>query len=506
MTGARTAVRHRGSVAADVNRYDFTPVDGSVVHLTAEYWPFARTGGLAEAVRGLAEYQRQLGQSTFVVMPLYRAVREATDALERIVDEFTVTVGDRVEPASIYRYTGGGGPTVLFVDNPRYFDREGLYGEFGADYPDNPRRFAFFCRAALEALPGLTPDLRLVHAHDWHTALSLPYLRYLHAGDPFYEAIGTVLSVHNAAYQGYFPAATMLEIGLPWSLYDWRHFEWHGQVNILKGGLSFADMAITVSPTHAIELRTPDGGFGLHDHFIALSDRFVGILNGIDYTLWDPTTDPYVTAPFSVADLAPKRRNKAALQRTYHLPRRSRTPVVVMSARLVEQKGIDLILEPGLLTQFDAQYIVLGRGEPRYETALADLARLAPDRVAVPLDFDERLEHRLLAGADALLMPSQFEPCGLTQMRAQRYGVVPVARRVGGLMDTIADGVTGFLFDEYRPAGLGRALRRTVEAYHRPSYWSNLLMRGMQQDFSWGPSAARYQEVYHRATAGRLVR
>jgi starch synthase len=478
-----------------------------VVHLTAEYWPFARTGGLAEAVRGLAEHQKRLGQSTAVVMPLYAAVRAVTDAMVPATDEFTVTVGHGAETARVWRYTANGkGPPVFFVEHKEYFGRDGLYGEAGADYPDNPRRFAFFCRAALQALPRLLPDVRIVHAHDWHTALAIPYLRNLHDGEPFYDALGTVLSVHNAAYQGYFPADMMLAIGLPSSLFDWRYFEWYGQVNILKGGLAFADMAITVSPTHAVELRTPGGGFGLHEHFIALGDRFIGILNGIDYTLWDPTSDPYLTAGFSITDLAPKRRNKASLQRAYSLPQRTRTPLFVMSARMVEQKGFDLILEPGLLAQFDAQFIFLGRGEPRYEAALTDLARLAPDRVAVPLNFTERLEHRLLAGADGLLMPSQFEPCGLTQMRAQRYGAVPVVRRVGGLMDTVVDGTTGFLFDEYKPAGLVRALRRTIQAYHNRSNWPSLVTEGMRQDFSWGPSAARYQAAYHRAAAGRTRR
>lgn len=486
---------------------DLVAVDGSVVHFTAEYWPFARTGGLAEAVRGLARHQKLLGQSTTVVMPLYAAVRDVTDAMVPATDPFTVTIGHRDETARVWRYTGdGAGPAVYFIEHEDHFGRDGLYGELGADYPDNPRRFALFCRAALQALPRLVPDARVVHAHDWHTALSIPYLRHLHAGDRFYDALGTVLSVHNAAYQGYFGADTMLAIGLPWSLYDWRYFEWYDQVNILKGGLAFADMAITVSPTHAAELRTPDGGFGLHDHFIALGDRFVGILNGIDYTLWNPETDPYLTAGFSASDLTPRPRNKASLQRAYGLPRRSRTPLFVMSARMVEQKGFDLILEPGMLSQVDAQFIFLGRGEPRYEAALTDLARLAPDRVAVPLDFNERLEHRLLAGADALLMPSQFEPCGLTQMRSQRYGAVPVVRRVGGLTDTVVDGTTGFLFDEYRPAGLERALRRAIETYHRRSHWSAIVKEGMRQDFSWGPSAARYQEAYHRAAAGRIRR
>ena len=482
-----------------------TAVDGSVVHFSAEYWPFARTGGLAEAVRGLAQHQKRLGQSTTVVMPLYAAVRDVTDALVPATEPFAVSVGgDRDEIARVWRYAAGGaGPAVYFVEHEAYFGRDGLYGELGSDYPDNPQRFALFCRAALTALPQIVPDARVLHAHDWHTALSIPYLRHLHGGDPYYDGLGTVLSVHNAAYQGYFGLDTMRVIGLPWSLYDWRSFEWHGQGNILKGGLAFADMAITVSPTHATELRTPDGGFGLHDHFIAMGDRFIGILNGIDYALWNPEADPYLTAPFSASDLTPKRRNKASLQRAYGLPRRSRTPVFVMSARMVEQKGFDLILAPGMLTQFDAQFIFLGRGEPRYEAALTGLARIAPDRIAVPLDFNERLEHRLLAGADGLLMPSQFEPCGLTQMRSQRYGAVPVVRRVGGLTDTVVDGTTGFLFDEYRPAGLERALRRAIEAYHRRSHWAAVVTEGMRQDFSWGPSAARYQATYHRAVAGR---
>ncbi len=277
--------------------------------------------------------------------------------------------------------------------------------------------------------------------------------------------------------------------------------EWYGRMNVLKGGLSYADLATTVSPTHAAELRTPDGGFGLHDHFIGLGDRLVGILNGIDYAIWDPGKDRGVTAQYTVDHLAPKRGCKAALQRAYGLPRRSRTPLFVMSARLVEQKGFDLILEPGLLAQFDAQFIFLGRGDAHYERMLQDLAGSLPDKVVVPLEFTERLEHRLLAGADALLMPSQFEPCGLTQMRAQRYGVLPVARRVGGLGDTIIDGETGFLFDEYRPSGLARALRRAIALYHDRESWTAMMMKAMRQDFSWGPSAARYQEVYHRASA-----
>jgi starch synthase len=461
--------------------HDIPPLDGrAVLHLTAEYWPFARTGGLAEAVRGLAQHQAMAGQATTIVMPFYRSIRGVTDDVELIIDSFTVDVGGRAETGSVYRFTGDdAGPTVVFIDHPEYFERDGIYGEDGADYPDNLRRFAFFCRAATALLPRICPDAGVVHAHDWHAALSIPFLRYLHAGDPFYDRLGTVLSAHNAAYQGHFPPDAITDIGLPWSMYDWRYFEWYNRVNILKGGLAFTDLATTVSPTHAAELRTPDGGFGLHDHFTAMGDRFVGILNGIDYGLWNPETDPYLTAEFSRTDLTTRRRNKASLQRTYRLPQRSRVPVFVMSARLVEQKGLDLVLADGLLTRYEAQFIFLGRGDPRYERALVEVGRLAPDRVAVPLAFDERLEHRLLAGADLLLMPSQFEPCGLTQMRAQRYGAVPVARRVGGLTDTIVDGVTGFLFDAYQPEGLETAVRRSITAYHDATHWDALVREGM---------------------------
>jgi len=475
-----------------------------VVHLTAEYWPFARTGGLAEAVRGLAEHQAQSGRSTTIVMPLYRGVHDVTDALTAETKPVRITVGRREHEFQVFRYTGNDvTPRVYFIDHPASFDRDGVYGDGGGDYPDNLMRFAVFCRAAVEILPVVAPEAAILHSHDWHTALAIAYLRITMRGSPFHDRVATVLSAHNAAYQGHFPAASLPQIGLPWDAYDYRQFEWYGRVNILKGGLANTDMATTVSPTHAAELCTADGGFGLHQHFEHLGSRFVGILNGIDYSLWDPSRDPYITARYEAKDLAPKARCKSALQRTYGLPRRSRTPVFAMSARLVEQKGFDLLLQPGVLDDLDVQLIVIGRGDTSYEHALATLAAANPDRISVPLNFNERLEHRLLAGADLLLMPSQFEPCGLTQMRAQRYGTVPVVRRVGGLNDTVVNGETGFLFDAYDGNALARALRRAVAAYYDPATWTPIMRRGMAQDYSWAPSAHRYAEIYRRAIAAR---
>ncbi len=471
-----------------------------VVHLTAEYWPLARTGGLGEAVAGLATFQAATGLRTTVVMPLYRSVRDTAPALQRVGCPFTVTVGPRTELACLYRVRNGGArPRIVLIEHPDMFDRSGIYGDNGSDYSDNARRFAFFCLAALTALPEIAPTAQVLHAHDWHTALAPVYVRSLLAGHPFHSRLATVLSVHNAGFQGHFPPETMADLGLPESLYDWRAFEWYGRVNVLKGGLAFSDVAVTVSPTHARELRSPEGGFGLHDTFTALGDRLVGILNGIDLDVWNPETDPQISANYSVEDLSGKERCKAALQQAYGLAQRAQTPVFGMSARLVAQKGLDIVLGRGLLSRPDVQFVFLGAGERRYRDALASLAAAAPDRIGVEFNFADRLEHRLLAGADALLVPSLYEPCGLTQLRAHRYGTIPVARRVGGLVDSVEDGVTGFLFDEYTPAALGRAVQRAVERYADQAAWHRLKRNAMTQQFGWKRPAEEYLEVYRDA-------
>ncbi|MGH7702370.1 MAG: glycogen synthase [Gemmatimonadales bacterium] len=477
-----------------------------VVHLVAEYWPFARTGGLAEAVSSLASFQASSGLPTTVVMPLYRSVRGTARTLEPAGPAFTVQVGPRAESAQLYRLPAAAtGPAVFFIEHPGYFDRAGLYGEAGSDYPDNARRFAFFCRAALQVLPRVAPGPQVVHAHDWHTALAPVYLRTLLPGDPYYRRLAVVLSVHNAGFQGHFPFETLADVGLPDQLYDWRRMEWYGRVNFLKGGLVFADAATTVSPTHAHELRTQAGGFGLHDIFIGLRDRLVGITNGIDFEAWNPATDPQIDARYSAQDPSPKRRCKAALQRAFGLPVLSRTPLFGMTARLVAQKGLDIILGGNMLLTFPAQFIFLGAGEERYEMALQDVVATGPDRVALELNFTDRLEHHLMAGADLFLMPSLYEPCGLTQMRAQRYGAIPVARRVGGLADTIEDGVTGFLFDEYTPDSLESAVRRAIDQYEDQPAWQLLVHEAMTRDFGWARSAAKYLELYRRVVEARPV-
>jgi starch synthase len=475
-----------------------------VAHLTAEYWPFARTGGLGEAVTGLATTQAAAGHPTTVVMPLYQLVRETTPSLERTAHPLAITLGGHIEHAWLYRTPAvADGPQVFFIEHPDFFDRAGIYGDNGADYTDNARRFAFFCLAALTALPEIAPETRVLHAHDWHTALAPVYLRTTFRGQPFHDRLATVLSVHNAGFQGHFPSDTLAQLGLLPELYNDGVFQWYGRMNMLKGGLAFSDVAVTVSPTHARELRTPEGGFGLQETFTAMGDRLTGILNGINPVLWNPETDPEIPGNYSRGDLAGKRRCKAVLQQAYGLAPEAHTPLFGMSARMVSQKGLDLVLGADLLATTDAQFIFLGAGERRYHEALASLAATAPDRVAVEFMFTDHVEHRLLAGADALLMPSLYEPCGLTQLRAQHYGAIPVARRVGGLTDSIEDGVTGFLFDPYEPAALAQAIRRAVECYGDRTAWRKLVREAMSRQFGWDRSGEQYLALYRRALALR---
>ena len=475
-----------------------------MVHLTAECWPYARTGGLGEAVSALASHQAASATPVTVMLPLYRCVREVLPSLESLGPEFTVAVGSRIERARLRTFHPTRlAPRMVFIDLPAFFDRDGVYGERGGDYGDNAVRYAFFCRAALRVLPRVAPTAAVVHAHDWHAALAPVYLRTLLAKRPFYRGLTAVMSLHNAAFQGRCPADTLPMLGLPWSLFDWRLLEWYGQVNLLKGGLAFSDAAVAVSPTHSWELCTPAGGFGLHDHFTGLGGRLTGVTNGIDVNTWDPAADPHLPAGYTVSHLEGKRRCKADLQAALGLSVRSETPLIALCARLTEQKGLDLVLEGGLPLDQDAQFAFLGEGEARYASALHRLSAMHPGRIAAVTAFSDALEHRLLGGADVVMMPSLYEPCGLTQLRAQRYGALPVARRVGGLADTIEDGISGFLFQEYRPAALRRALERALEAFASPAAWLRLVRAAMRREVGWGPPAQAYGTIYERAAEQR---
>jgi len=475
----------------------------AIVHLTAEYQGYARTGGLAEAVAGLAASQVRAGERVYVFVPLYAVVREVAPKLEPLTPSHAITLGGRSEQVRFFRDAARTeGPQLIFVEVPGSFDRPGLYGDGSGDYPDNHVRFALFARAALHGIATLVPGPVLLHAHDWHAALAPVYMRTHPEDAPRFGDTPTVLSVHNAGYQGHFGAEAMADLALSPDLWHMDRMEWYGKLNLLKGGLAYCDAAVTVSPAHAEELRTDEGGFGLHHVFRTLGTRLVGICNGIELRHWDPTTDPHIAAAYSRDDLKGKAVCKDALQRAFGLPRRPRAPVIGMSSRLAGQKGFDIVLRSARLRDTDAQLIVIGEGEAHIRDAVARFAAECPERVACCFTFTDRLEHQLMAGADLVLMPSQYEPCGLTQMHAQRYGVPVIGRRVGGIGDTVADGKTGFLFDAFDPTALDGAIDRALALYADRAAWQAMMRRAMACDFGWDQAMVDYAEVYRTAERG----
>ena len=480
----------------------------TIVHFTSEYSPYARTGGLGEAVAGLANAQSSVGHTVAVFMPLYAAARMVARDLTPLGPAQRIVVGGLDEHVRFFVDRESRGPaTVIFVDAPAYFDRPHLYGEDEAEYPDNCRRFAVFTRAALHAARQLSPAPTVLHAHDWHAGLLPVYART----DPelvrALAAAACVLSVHNAGYQGRFAEGERAGLGLAPELCASGNLEAYGELNLLKAGVTCSDAIVTVSPTHALELLTDLGGFGLAATFRDAADRLYGICNGIDESVWDPATDAFLPANYSRTHLGGKAACKAALQHELGLPVSARTPLFAMSARMVEQKGVDLVLGSEHVRGSLAQFVFLGHGDRRYREALAALASERPGQVVVDFDFTDLREHQLMAGADFVLMPSLYEPCGLTQLRAQRYGAPVIARSVGGLRDTIVDGISGLFFDDYSSMALDRAIDRAGSVFDSDSAMSAMRRNAMSRHFGWRSVAERYAWVYdaavHRAAAMR---
>ncbi|HSB20785.1 MAG TPA: glycogen synthase GlgA [Anaeromyxobacteraceae bacterium] len=473
-----------------------------VLFVAAEVAPFSKTGGLGDVAGALPQALAARGHRVLVFTPRHGVVDPVAHRLEPL--PFSLQAGAEAGGLWVAR----GPAPVFFLEHERYFGhRQGIYSEPGHEYGDNAERFAFFCRAAL-ALPrlvGFRP--RILHLHDWHAALAAWLLRHEvpeGGAEPWVGEARSVLTIHNLAHQGVFPKEAVPALGLPWSVFRYDGMEFHDRLNFLKGGLTFADVLTTVSPTYAREILTPEQGEGLDPLLRHRAGELHGILNGIDAVAWDPARDPHLPAHFSPGHLAGKARCKAALQRELGLPVRPGVPLAVLVGRLADQKGIDIALAalPELLAQ-DVQVAVLGTGRPDYERALERLDRERPERFRVRTRFDEGLAHRMEAGADLFLMPSRFEPCGLNQMYSLRYGTVPVVRAVGGLADTVEDfdgksRGTGFVFQEYSPGALLTAVRRALDVYRDKAAWSGLVGRGMAQDNSWEQRAERYEALYRR--------
>jgi starch synthase len=435
-------------------------------------------------------------------MPAFRSALPAADPLTPDL-RLHAPVGSRMEPADILRVPRAAVPTIL-VRGDRYFDREGIYGDVGGDYPDNIERFTFFCRAALEWLRLEREPPDVLHVHEWQSALAPAFLR---ANADVYPELGrlrTVLTIHNLAYQGRFPSFDWHLLNLDPRYFSPEFLEFYGQINLLKAGMVFADAITTVSPRYAAEIETAAFGEGLDGVLRARHGRVRGILNGIDRAAWDPATDPHLPAHYDARDLRGKAACKAAVQAELGLAVRADVPLLGVVSRLAEQKGLDLLAAalPGALRASDAQLAVLGSGDERYERLLAGLAAEFTGRVVLRVGFDERLAHRIEAGADVFLMPSRFEPCGLNQLYSLRYGTVPVVHATGGLDDTVVEfdpaaGVgTGFKFTPYTPEAFLGALDRALRTRRDARLWARLVANGMAQDFSWDRAAQEYRRLY----------
>ena len=475
-----------------------------VLFCASEIVPLAKTGGLADVAGALPVALASRGVDVRLAMPRYRGITLP----EQGAGPVAVRVGDQMlaGTVAVSRLPGGHLP-VWLVDQPALFDRRGLYGEEGRDYDDNLTRFTFFARALLQWLKGQEWQPDVIHCNDWQTAL-IPVILAAEGRGP-----ATVFTIHNLAYQGLFPAEQFPRTGLPWSLFTMRGLEFWGQVNLLKGGLYFANVLSTVSETYAREIQTEEFGAGLDG---VLRDRgadLFGILNGVDYATWDPSVDTLIPARYAPDDLAGKAVCKQHLQRTFTLPEDARTPLIGMVTRLADQKGLDLVaavIENVL--DLGVQFVLLGTGDPRYHALFQDLTARRPSQVAARLGFDNALAHQIEAGADLFLMPSRYEPSGLNQLYSLRYGTVPVVRRTGGLADSIVDvtaeslargTANGFVFDAYTPEALWEALRRALESYRTPAVWRRVQQHGMCADFSWDRSAGRYLDLYERAWTTR---
>ena len=477
-----------------------------ILFATSEAYPLIKTGGLADVSGSLPRAIRNLGHDIRLVLPAYRGVAEKAGKLKTVASLSLPGTPDEVR--ILQGRLPGSTVKLYLVDSPVHFDRAG--GPYGApqggDWPDNAHRFALFARAICELAmdrAGLDWQPELVHCNDWQTGL-VPALLTLETDRP-----ATVFTIHNLAYMGLFDTATFHDLKLPAEWWSLHGLEFHGQLSLIKGGLSFADWITTVSPTYAEEIQTPEYGYGLEGLLTHRADRLTGILNGVDYRDWSPCNDPHLVKPYSLRRLAGKRDNKRALQKTFGLPVAD-VPLLGHVGRLVEQKGIDLLLDslPELLAQ-DLQLVILGSGQPELEQALQQAQAAHPKRFGVHIGYDEGLSHRLEAGADLFLMPSRFEPCGLNQLYSLRYGTVPVVRRTGGLADsvvdtspaTLADGTaTGFQFDAPSAPALLATIERALAVYAEPEQWRQLLARGMKADFSWTRSAHRYLDLYSRIT------
>lgn len=478
----------------------------NIIQAASEMVPFAKTGGLADVLGALTPELKKSGLSTVAFLPLYKQVRANTPNLVSTGLVVDVKIGDNLISGAIWK-TNFQGVDIYFIQCDEYYNRDYLYGTPAGDYKDNAERFIFFSRAVLEAIKLLGLKCDIIHCHDWQSGLIPVYLKTLYKKDPQLGNVKTLFTVHNLAYQGLFWHWDMKLIGLGWEYFNYKQLEFYGRVNFLKGGLVFADRLSTVSPRYAREIQTAVFGERLDGVLRERTADLSGIINGVDYDQWSPAADKFIPVKYTDKKPAGKAKSKQALQQKCNLPA-SDAPIIGMIGRLASQKGFDLVAEAfDEILKTGCQFVLLGTGEEKYHQLFRELARKYPAQVSAQIAFDNALAHLITAGADMFLMPSRYEPCGLNQLYALKYGTIPIVHETGGLADTIsnytpealkAKTATGFSFKNYSAAEMLTAVKSALAVYADKKAWSQLMKNAMAQDWSWTHSSREYIGLYKK--------
>jgi len=478
-----------------------------ILFATPEAVPFAKTGGLADVAGALPKFLQPLGCEVILVMPYYRMVKRSGFPIQYLGEEIEVPLGDETLRAEVYQGHLDKNITVYFIGRDEFFDREYLYSGPKGDYFDNAERFVFFTRAVLNLARHIQFSPDVIHHHEWQTGLIPAYLKSIYGNDPFFERTATVFTIHNIAYQGLFKKEKLSLTGLPPEMYNPEGIEFWERINLMKAGIVYADAINTVSQKYSDEIQTPEYGYGLEGILRKRRKDLYGILNGVDYQDWDPSHDSHLIARYDLNNPAGKRECKKDLLKEFGLPPAlEKVPLLGMISRLADQKGFDLLAEIiDELFTFDIGFVLLGTGEQKYHDLFSRIAKKYPQKAGIRIAYDDRLAHKIEAGADLFLMPSKYEPCGLNQIYSLKYGTIPVVRATGGLDDTIthhdpsAGTGNGFKFARYDSKDFLNQIKAAMSLYAQPEQWTKLIRNAMASDFSWQRSAEAYLQLYRKA-------
>jgi starch synthase len=477
-----------------------------VLFLSSEAVPFAKTGGLADVAGSLPGALKHLGIDIRVVLPLYRMVRQSDNKINLLIDDLKIPLGGETLTARVWEAKGIGKAPVYFLERDDLFDRPNLYGNAQGDYYDNLERFSFYCHSTLRIAEKLSFAPDLIHCNDWQTGLVPALITGPYVKNSVVGKAKTIFTIHNLGYQGIFPAKKLWITGLPRdNFFQMEGLEFWGNISLLKAGIVYSDAITTVSPTYARQIQVNGYGMGMEGILHHRKSSLHGILNGVDYKVWNPATDNHLTSRYSPRKIAGKSLCKESLLKEMNLNKSlNQKPLLGMISRLDSQKGVDLLVKiMNDILSLDVGLVILGAGNSSMQRALSKIAEHNPGRVGITIGFDETLAHRIMAGTDIFLIPSRYEPCGLTQMYALKYGTIPIVRTTGGLKDTIrpfhpqSGRGNGFTFTDYKPKAFLTSILNAVDLYHNPTSWKKLQNNAMREDFSWDRSARSYLDLYH---------